>query len=87
MDACKLPGGKQGIAANGGCWPVEYDKVLPGVPSPDGSLSACWGNQAGKPAFLCIILPGMAQAEPDPGPALAWLEDAAAGVCRTETRR
>ena len=52
--------GHEEIAANGGWYPIEQDKVL-AYSSPDGNAHACWGNQIGKPAFLCIILPGMAQ--------------------------
>jgi hypothetical protein len=52
--------GREEIEANGGWFPVEQDKVL-AYSSPDGNAHACWGNQIGKPAFLCIILPGMAQ--------------------------
>lgn len=69
------------IFANGDWYPVEQAKVLP-TSSPDGQAHACWGNQIGKPAFLCIILPGYADAEPDPGPAFAALEDETAGICR-----
>jgi hypothetical protein len=51
--------GREEISANGGWYAVEQDKVL-AYSSPDGNAHACWGNQIGKPAFLCIILPGMA---------------------------
>jgi hypothetical protein len=52
--------GHEEVQANGGWYPIEQDKVL-AYSSPDGNAHACWGNQLGKPAFLCIILPGMAQ--------------------------
>jgi hypothetical protein len=59
--------GHEEIQANGGWFPVEQDKVL-AYSSPDGNAHACWGNQIGKPAFLCIILPGMAQLGPQSRP-------------------
>ena len=54
--------GREEIEANRAWWPVEYDKVLP-FPSPDGSAHACWVSLVGPPAFICIILPGMAGLE------------------------
>jgi hypothetical protein len=60
LDACTLPDGKQGVAANGGCWPIPYDKVLPGLSSPDGEMHGCFPNSAGKPVWLCFVLPGAA---------------------------
>lgn len=60
LDACTLPDGKQGVAANGGCWPVPYDKVLPGLSSPDGEMHGCFPNTAGQPVWLCFVMPGAA---------------------------
>ena len=57
--------GREEIEANGAWWPAEHDKVLP-FSSPDGSAHACWISPEGRPAFLCIILPGMARLEPIP---------------------
>ena len=57
--------GREEIEANGAWWPVEPDKVL-AFPSPDGSAHACWLGPKGRPAFLCIVLPGMAGLEPTP---------------------
>ena len=54
--------GREEIEANGAWWPIEPDKVLP-FSSPDGSAHACWTNLRGRPRFLCIILPGMADLE------------------------
>ena len=57
--------GREEIEANGAWWPVEPDKVL-AFASPDGSAHACWVGRRGRPAFLCIVLPGMAGLEPTP---------------------
>ena len=56
---------REEIKANGMWYAVEHDKVLP-LSSPDGGAHACWGNPQGKPTFLCIILPGMAELDPLP---------------------
>ena len=53
--------GQEEIEAIEAWRPVERDKVLP-FPSPDGGAHACWDDPWGgrKPAFRCIVLPGMA---------------------------
>lgn len=62
VDPCRLQDGRTGVAAMGGCWPIEYDKVL-GMPSPDGNYHACWRRindpVAGpRPEFICFVLGG-----------------------------
>jgi hypothetical protein len=57
--------GQEEIKANGAWWPIDYGKVLP-FPSPDSSAHACWISPVGIPAFICIILPGMAGLDRSP---------------------
>jgi hypothetical protein len=57
VDLCTPVGGGEGLAIEGQCIKVPYDKVLD-KPSPDGEVHACWNHRNGEPNILCVIFMG-----------------------------
>jgi hypothetical protein len=57
VDMCSPAGGGEGLAIEGKCIKVPYDKVLD-TSSPDGEAHACWYNYQGESHILCVILMG-----------------------------